>query len=212
MAALRLEYAAGGLVESDLAEDPLAMFDRWFAEIRDGGLHEPNAMVLSTVAASGAPSSRTVLLKGLDAEGFQFFTNLTSHKGQDLAANPACSLLFPWHAVERQVRIEGRASLLSRAEVATYFASRPRDSQLGAWASAQSSVVAGREALESAYAEASERFEGGEVPVPEHWGGYVVRPEVVEFWQGRPSRLHDRLVYRRDSDLPSGWRVDRLAP
>ena len=216
LASLRQEYAAGGLVESELAPDPMAMFDQWFTAVRDGGLHEPNAMVLSTVSSAGVPSSRTVLLKGLESDGFRFFTNLDSHKGRDLAANPACSLLFPWHALERQVRIEGQASLLSRADVAAYFSSRPRGSQLGAWASAQSSVVEGREALEASYDEAVRRFADGEVPVPDHWGGYVVRPELVEFWHGRPSRLHDRLVYRRDdsasSPYASGWVVERLAP
>ena len=216
LASLRQEYAAGGLVESELAPEPMVMFDRWFTAVRDGGLHEPNAMVLSTVSAAGTPSSRTVLLKGLESDGFRFFTNLDSHKGRDLAANPACSLLFPWHALERQVRIEGQVSLLPRADVAAYFSSRPRGSQLGAWASAQSSVVEGREALEAAYDEAGRRFADGEVPVPDHWGGYVVRPERVEFWHGRPSRLHDRLVYRRDdsasaSSSPS-WVVERLAP
>lgn len=212
IAALRHEYAAGGLTESDLVADPLVMFERWFDQVRDSGLHEPNAMVVSTVSASGAPSSRTVLLKGLGPDGFRFFTNLTSHKGRDLAANPVCALLFPWHPLERQVRIEGRASLLPRAEVAAYFSSRPRGSQLGAWASDQSTLVSGREALEGSYERARERYAEGQVPVPDHWGGYVVRPDLVEFWQGRPSRLHDRLVYRRSPGSASDWSVDRLAP
>ena len=210
---LREEYAASGLRESDLAPDPMTMFGLWFSDARAAGLHEPNAMVVSTVSRDGAPSSRTVLLKGLDdgagREGFVFYTNHASRKGDDLAADPRCALLFPWHPLERQVRVEGRAERLSREVVAAYFAERPRGSQLGAWASAQSSVVAGREELEAAYAAAEERFAGGEVPVPDGWGGYVVLPEVVELWQGRPSRMHDRLVYRRSGD---GWATERLAP
>ena len=208
LAALRHDYAAGGLDEADLAGDPVAMFQRWFADAVAVGLHEPNAMVVSTVSAEGRPSSRTVLLKGIGADGFRFFTNLGSRKGAELAANAHCALLFPWHDLERQVRVEGTASLLPREDVAAYFASRPRGSQLGAWASRQSSPVADRGALVSSYDEAERRFLG-EVPVPDGWGGYVVRPEVVEFWQGRTGRLHDRLVYRRTGD---GWSTQRLAP
>lgn len=208
LAALRHDYAAGGLDEADLADDPVAMFQRWFADAVAGGLHEPNAMVVSTVSAEGRPSSRTVLLKGIGADGFRFYTNLGSRKGAELAANGHCALLFPWHDLERQVRVEGTASLLAREDVAAYFASRPRGSQLGAWASRQSSPVADRGALVSSYDEAERRFPG-EVPVPDGWGGYVVRPEVVEFWQGRTGRLHDRLVYRRTG---GGWSTQRLAP
>lgn len=208
LAALRLDYAAGGLDESDLAADPVTMFEWWFADARASGLHEPNAMVVSTVSSDGRPSSRIVLLKGVGPDGFRFFTNLGSRKGSELAGNAHCALLFPWHDLERQVRVEGTATLLSREDVAAYFASRPRGSQLGAWASSQSRPVADRGALESSYAEAERRF-AGEVPVPEDWGGYVVRPEVVELWQGRTGRLHDRLVYRRVGD---GWVTQRLAP
>jgi pyridoxamine 5'-phosphate oxidase len=209
IAALRHEYAAAGLAEADLAADPISMFRRWFDEARDGGLVEPNAMVVATASADGRPSVRTVLLKGVGPDGFRFFTNQASRKGRDLAANRACSLLFPWHALERQVRVEGQATPLSREDVAEYFATRPRGSQLGAWASHQSEVVEGRDALRTAYDDAESRFEGEDVPVPDEWGGYLVRPEAVEFWQGRPSRLHDRLVYERAGD---GWATHRLAP
>jgi pyridoxamine 5'-phosphate oxidase len=169
-------------------------------------------MVLSTVSDECRPSARMVLLKGLDEWGFVFYTNLLSRKGVQLAGNPACSLLFPWHAIQRQVRVEGIASQLLREDVAVYFASRPRGAQLGAWASHQSSAVANRAELEAAYAAAETRYpESIEVPVPPEWGGYAVRPTLVEFWQGRRDRLHDRLVYRRtdDADL---WTTERLAP
>ncbi len=212
VAALRAEYAAGGLAEADLAPDPIAMFERWFADVRGANLHEPNAMVLSTADGHGVPSSRMVLLKGFGADGFRFFTNTASRKGDDLAANPRCALLFPWHLLERQVRVEGTATRLPEADVREYATSRPRGSQLGAWASHQSRPVADRVELDAAYAAAEARFDGvadDAIPVPEEWGGYLVRPEVVEFWQGRRGRLHDRLVYRRDGD---GWATGRLAP
>lgn len=209
LAALRHDYAAGGLAEDDLTPEPFALFHRWFEEARAAGLDEPNAMVVAAVSADGRPSARTVLLKGVGPDGFRFFTNLSSRKGRELAGNPACSLLFPWHPLERQVRVDGVAELLSREDVEAYFASRPRGSQLGAWASHQSEVVPDRGAVEASYAEAEARFEGRDVPAPDEWGGYLVRPEVVEFWQGRPSRLHDRLQYRRSGD---GWETCRLAP
>lgn len=208
---LRHEYAAAGLAEDDLAPDPIAMFRRWFAEVEDV-VHEPNAMVVATVSAEGRPSSRMVLLKGLDERGFVFFTNTRSRKGTELAANPHCALLFPWHPLERQVRVDGVAEPLSREAVADYFAVRPRGSQLGAWASHQSRPVADRDELAAAYDEVERRFADvpdGELPVPEEWGGYVVRPEAVEFWQGRPGRMHDRLVYTRSGDA---WTTQRLAP
>jgi pyridoxamine 5'-phosphate oxidase len=210
LASLREDYSRAGLTEDDLAPDPIVFFHRWLSDAVEAGLHEPNAMVVSTASADGRPSSRMVLLKGLPEEGFVFFTNTHSRKGEELAANPHCALLFPWHPLERQVRVEGLATPLGEDVVAAYFASRPRGSRLGAWASHQSRVVAGREELAEAYAAVEARFpDDAPVPVPDEWGGYVVRPEAVEFWQGRPGRMHDRLVYRR---TPSGWAVERLAP
>ena len=206
---LRHEYVVGGLAESDLAEDPIVMFRRWMHDTVVSGMHEPNAMVVSTAAASGVPASRLVLLKGLDARGFLFFTNYSSRKGAELAANQACALLFPWHPLERQVRIEGTASRLSDAENTAYFSSRPRASQIGAWASPQSQVVPDRATLEQSYTDAAARFGDGDIPLPPHWGGFAVTPAVVEFWQGRRGRMHDRLRYRRTED---GWVTERLAP
>ena len=205
---LRREYAVGGLSEADLADDPITMFRTWMHDAVVAGLHEPNAMVVATATAAGVPSSRLVLLKGLDDRGFVFFTNYESRKGVELLANPACALLFPWHDLERQVRVEGAAARLSRQENEAYFATRPRGSQLGAWASPQSQVVAGRAALDAGYAEMDERYPK-DVPTPPNWGGFRVAPERVEFWQGRRGRMHDRLRYRRVS---TGWVTERLAP
>src|SRR4051812_45788929 len=189
------------------------MFRRWYDDAHAAGLYEPNAMVVATVSGDFAPSARLVLLKGVSEDGFVFFTNTGSRKGAELAGNPRIALLFPWHPLERQVRVDGTATLLPRSEVDAYFAVRPRGSQLGAWASHQSSVVAGREELSAAYDDAERRYAEGEVPTPEEWGGYLVRPESVEFWQGRPGRMHDRLVYRRGVDgAQEGWRTERLAP
>ena len=207
LAALREEYGRAGLDEADLAPDPITMFERWMGEALDAGLHDPNGMVVATATADGTPSARMVLLKGLSDAGFVFFTNTGSRKGGELAENPRCALLFPWHVLERQVRVDGVGSPLPRADVEAYFAVRPRGSKLGAWASHQSRVTT-REELAAAYDAAEERYPD-EVPPPEEWGGYVVRPEAVEFWQGRPGRMHDRLVYRRTTD---GWDTERLAP
>ncbi|MGZ4452689.1 MAG: pyridoxamine 5'-phosphate oxidase [Nocardioides sp.] len=209
LAAAREEYSRGGLSEADLAPDPVAMFERWYVEARTAGVREPNAMVVSTTDPDGAPSSRFVLLKSFDADGFVFYTNQASRKGRARAADPRIALLFPWHDLERQVRVEGTAVPLPRAEVAAYFAQRPRGSQLGAWASHQSEVVAGRGELDEAYAAAEARFAGQDVPVPDDWGGYRVVPTSVEFWQGRIGRMHDRLVYVRNRDA---WTTHRLAP
>jgi pyridoxamine 5'-phosphate oxidase len=203
---LRSEYTSDSLDERALPVDPVTLFRAWFADA--GTLPEPNAMVLATVSADGQPSSRIVLLKGLDDRGFSFFTNQASRKGEELAANPRCALLFPWHPLQRQVRVEGVASRLGEAEVAAYFAKRPRGAQLGAMASPQSQVVS-REELDERFAAADAAYPD-DVPVPAGWGGYVVEPALVEFWQGGVNRLHDRLRYRR---IPAGqWVLDRLAP
>lgn len=206
---LRRDYAAGGLAEDDLLPEPVGMFRRWMHDAVAAGLHEPNAFVLATVGADGTPSSRIVLMKALDERGFVFFTNYTSRKGGEMDANPRVSLLFPWHQLERQVRVEGAATRLSAAENDAYFATRPRASQVGAWASPQSEVVDSRASLDRSYKRALSRFGEKRVPRPEQWGGYCVAPEAVEFWQGRLGRMHDRLRYRRTS---SGWVTERLAP
>jgi pyridoxamine 5'-phosphate oxidase len=207
---MRRSYERVGVDVEDLGPDPVVAFGRWFAEAVSAGIVEPNAMVLATAGADGAPSARTVLLKGYDGRGLRFFTNLESAKAADLAVNPRAALVFPWHPMSRQVRVTGSVVELDRTEVAAYFATRPRESQLGAWASAQSTVLESRAALDAGLAEVEERFGGVErVPVPRDWGGYRVLPETWEFWAGRVGRLHDRIRYRR---TPEGWTVDRLAP
>ena len=207
----RVDYLSEHLLESAAPTDPLKLFSSWLADAftakERGVLPEPTAMIVAT-AVSGRPSARTVLLKEVDSRGFVFFTNYDSRKGAELAESRYVALLFGWYPLHRQVRVEGVAEQTTRAESETYFASRPRGSQLGAWASAQSQEAT-LEELATAYREAEERFEGIDVPCPEHWGGYRVKPESIEFWQGQPSRMHDRLLYRRADDA---WEVVRLAP
>jgi pyridoxamine 5'-phosphate oxidase len=212
LASMRKQYRAEGLLESDLAASPVEQFARWFKQAAtEGGLFEPNAMVVSTADAEGRTSSRTVLLKHFDEQGFVFYTNYGSRKGRDLAENPYVSLLFPWLPMTRQVIVTGSARRTGRDETAAYFRTRPHGSQLGAWASAQSSVIAGRAELDAAYEELAARYpEGEQVPVPPHWGGFRVVPDTVEFWQGRENRLHDRLRYVAEPG--GGWRVERLSP
>lgn len=209
-APLRESYGRDALLESQVAAHPVAQFERWFADAVDAAIPEPNAMALATVGAGGRPACRIVLLKGVDREGFVFYTNYESRKGAELDAHPHAALTFWWPPLERQVRIEGTVERVSAGEADEYFASRPLGNRVGAWASDQSRVVPDREALEARAAEVARSFADGVVPRPEHWGGYRLRPEAVEFWQGRANRLHDRLLY-----LPSpegGWRLERLAP
>ena len=209
VADLRKEYTRAGLTESDVAPDPVEQFRRWFDEALEADLHEPNAFVLATATRDGLPSARVVLLKGLDERGFVFYTNYEGRKGRELEDNPRAALLFYWGELERQVRIEGTVSRVSAEESDAYYASRPRGSRLGAWASEQSRVVEGREVLESRIGDLEAEYEGREVPRPPFWGGYRVEPEAIEFWQGRENRLHDRIVYRRES---GSWKTERLQP
>jgi pyridoxamine 5'-phosphate oxidase len=209
LARMRREYEARGLRKADLLADPLEQFTLWFDEARSAPLLEPNAMTLATVDGAGQPAARTVLLKAIDRRGLTFYTNLKSRKARELMANAKAALLFWWPPHARQVRFEGTIEAVEDSEADAYFAIRPRGSQIGAWASAQSSVIADRAALEAAEQAIAERFAAGPVPRPPFWGGYRLVPERVEFWQGRSNRLHDRLRYTRQNER---WLIERLAP
>lgn len=209
LAALRRNYTLSALTETDADPDPIKQFERWFADAVSAQVAEPNAMTLATASRDGVPSARIVLLKGIDANGFVFYTDYRSRKGAELAENPLAALTFLWKEIERQVRISGAVTRISAAESEAYFRTRPPGSRLGAWASQQSAVIASRAELEARLREVASRYPDGDVPLPPHWGGYRVLPDEIEFWQGRADRLHDRLLYRRGE---SGWTVSRLSP
>lgn len=210
LAELRQHYALESLSETDVRPDPMAQFAFWFEEALASQLLEPNAMTLATATPEGYPSARTVLLKGYDANGFTFFTNYLSRKGVELMVNPHATLLFTWLDLQRQIRIEGQVEKVPEQVSLDYFQSRPRESQIGAWASPQSQIIGGRAELEKREKETEARFAGlDKLPLPPHWGGYLLRPSVIEFWQGRMSRLHDRILYTREA---GGWKIERLAP
>lgn len=207
---LRSRGMAQGLSHGDLDASPFRQFERWFEDAIATGIPEPNAMSLATVASDGQPFLRSVLLKLYDEKGFVFFTNYQSRKSQQIAGNPRVALLFPWVALARQIHITGVASKVAATESLKYFATRPRGSQIGAWASPQSQVITSRSLLEAKYDEIMRKFSHGEIPLPDFWGGYRVVPDSIEFWQGRESRLHDRFLYTRESN--GQWRIERLAP
>ena len=206
----RREYTQGGLERDDLLDDPLEQFDRWMQQTIKAGIPDPNAMTIATVDATGQPSQRIVLLKHLDDKGFVFYTNLNSRKAQELKQNPKISLHFPWHFLERQVKVCGVVEQLSKAEVLKYFVSRPRDSQLGAWASQQSRPISSRALLMQQFEAMKNKFAKGEIPVPDFWGGFRVKPHQIEFWQGGAARLHDSFQYNLQSD--GSWVIQRLEP
>jgi pyridoxamine 5'-phosphate oxidase len=209
LANLRNNYTLNELLENNVSKNPIIQFSVWFKDAINAELVEANAMVLSTIKDS-KPSARVVLLKGFDENGFVFFTNYTSHKGQELAGNNAASITFFWDKLERQVRIEGLMEKVSSEDSDAYFWSRPRESQIGAWVSDQSTVIKGREILDERLAFYQQKFENEEIiPRPQHWGGYVLKPQTMEFWQGRPNRLHDRLLYTHEND---SWKIERLSP
>ena len=206
----RREYTQGGLERDDLADNPLEQFDRWMQQTIKSGIPDPNAMTIATVDASGQPSQRIVLLKHLDEKGFVFYTNLNSRKAQELKHNPKISLHFPWHALERQVKVCGQVEPLSATEVMKYFISRPRDSQLGAWASQQSKPISSRALLMQQFEAMKNKFSKGEIPVPDFWGGFRVKPHQIEFWQGGAARLHDSFQY--NLQVNGTWDIQRLEP
>ncbi len=207
---VRREYLRGGLKREDLAENPITQFEAWLKQAIDAGLQDPTAMTVATVNAEGQPSQRIVLLKQVNDKGFVFYTNYESRKAQDIEANPLVSLHFPWHLLERQVKICGRVEKVSSAESLKYFLSRPEESQLAAWASAQSRPVSSRQLLMQQFTAMKEKFSKGSIPLPDFWGGYRVVPTAIEFWQGGANRLHDRFEYQRQED--GSWEVERLAP
>ena len=207
---VRKNYRSARLRRADLLADPIVQFSLWLEDAFRAGVIEPNAMSLATAWRDGRPLLRTVLLKGVDSQGFVFFTNLESRKARQLAENPRASLLFPWLALERQITVTGLASQLPTVDVVKYFATRPLESQLAAWASPQSSKIPSRDFLEAAWEQMKRKFGGGKVPVPSFWGGYRIKPETIEFWQGGPNRLHDRFEYTRQLD--DTWTIERLAP
>ena len=209
IAGIRTDYKLKSLDESDVQSDAIDQFTRWWQEALESDIYEVNAMTLATADKNGRPLARIVLLKDYDENGFVFFTNYASIKGNQLAENPAACLLFFWKELERQVRIEGVAEKISEADSDAYFYSRPEGSRIGAWTSPQSQPIPGRSFLENKYLELTEQYKGKEVPRPPHWGGYIVRPQKIEFWQGRPSRLHDRILYTKNE---SGWTIERIAP
>lgn len=210
IADLRKEYSSQSLLETDIARDPIEQFEKWWTQAINSQIEEPNAMTLATASGDGMPSARIVLLKGFDRNGFIFYTNYKSYKGMQLAENPKACLVFFWKELERQVRITGLVQKVSEAESDQYFLSRPKGSQVGAYTSPQSQVVESRNWLDKKYLELSVLFREKELKRPEHWGGYIVTPVIIEFWQGRPSRLHDRIQYSLEED--GSWKIERLAP
>lgn len=210
LADMRRNYAERSFDYQDLNPNPLVQFDQWMREAIESQLLEPNAMALATAGSDGQPTVRTVLLKGFDEKGFVFYTNYESSKARQIAENPRVALLFQWLPLERQVTVTGRAEKITAAESLRYFLSRPRESQIGAWASRQSEIITTRSILEGKFAEMKAKFSSGQIPLPSFWGGYRVIPDKIEFWQGRPNRLHDRFCYRLVSDKT--WKIDRLMP
>lgn len=210
LSTFRKEYSTKGLHREDLSRDPIEVFEQWFKQASELGIHEPNAMTLATVSPDGLPSQRTVLLKAFNHDGFTFFTNYSSRKGIQIDNNPSVSVLFPWLTLERQIIIQGIVTKVTKEESLEYFRSRPRDSQIGAWVSDQSTVINSRGILEQNLTEISRKYEGKDVPLPPHWGGYRIKPKTIEFWQGAAARIHDRFIYTVQSS--GDWLMQRLSP